>query len=77
MALEEELATYQDKLSELAAEEGKFVLIKGKELVAIFAAYEDALRAGYERFGLEPFMVKQIHAIERVQFISRFVDPAA
>jgi len=74
MALEKELETYRNKLPELQAEEGKFVLIKGGDVCGIFAAYEDALKEGYGRFGLEPFLVKEIHATEQVQFITRFVD---
>lgn len=75
MALEKELAVYQSKLPELKADEGKFVLIHGEEVVDIFSSYEDAIKAGYSQFGLEPFLVKQIHALEQAQFISRFVDP--
>lgn len=75
MALEKELATYHEKLPELKAEEGKFVLVHGDEVVATFAAAEDAIKAGYEKFGLKPFLVKQIRAIELVQFITRFVEP--
>jgi len=77
MALERELATFQEKLPELAKDEGKFALVKGSEVVGVFTSSEDALKMGYERFGLEPFMVKQIHVIERVQFISRFIEPHA
>lgn len=75
MALEKEQDTYRAKLSELKASEGKFVLIHGSDISGIFDTYADAIKEGYDRFGLEPFLVKQIQAIERVQFISRFVDP--
>jgi len=75
MALEKELATYQRKLPELKASEGKFVLIHGDEVAGTFTSAEDAINAGYEKFKLEPFLVKQIRAIEIVQFISRFVEP--
>ena len=75
MALEKELETYQAKLAELAASEGKYVLIRGNEISGIFDTYSDAIKEGYTRFGLDPFLVKQIQAIERVQFVSRFVDP--
>jgi len=77
MALEKELAAYRSKLSELKGSEGKFVLIHGDELVDTFGSYEDAIKEGYSRFKLEPFLVKQIHSIEQIQFISRFVDPCA
>ncbi len=75
MALEKELAIYQERLPELKADEGKFVLIHGEEVVDIFTSYEDAIKAGYSQFGLKPFFVKQIHALEQAQFISRFTDP--
>ncbi len=75
MVLEKELETYRAKLPEWSAEEGKFALIHGETVVDIFTSYEDALKRGYQEFGLEPFLVKQIQAIEQVHFISRFVDP--
>lgn len=75
MALEKELAVYKNKLAELSAHEGKFVLIYGDEIVDFYGTYEDAVKEGYAKFKLEPFLVKQIHAIEQVQFISRLFDP--
>lgn len=72
--LDKELQTYKAKLPEWTAEEGKFALIQGDKVVGIYTAYEDAIKAGYEEFGLEPFLVKQIHAIEKVQFISRLLE---
>jgi hypothetical protein len=72
--LDRELKTYKDKLPELKDQEGKFVLIQG-EKVEIYGTYEDAVKAGYEQYGLQtPFLVKQIHAIEQVQFITRSLD---
>ena len=73
MALEKELETYKKKLSELEASEGKFVLIHGDEVVGVFAAYEDALREGYEKFNLTPFLVKKIQAVEQVQYVTRYI----
>ena len=75
MALEKELKTYHDKLHELKEHEGKFVLIRGEEVIDTYTSYEDAIKEGYVRFRLEPFLVKQIRSIECVQFISRFVPP--
>ena len=77
MALETELATYKAKLPELAAQEGKYVLIHGAEIVDFFSTYEDAIKVGYDKFKLEPFMVKQVQSVEQVQFVSRFVDPCS
>ncbi|HZF12840.1 MAG TPA: hypothetical protein VFE33_28970 [Thermoanaerobaculia bacterium] len=78
MALEQELETYRNHLQTLKAEhEGKYVLIHGDQVVDVFSSYDDAIKAGYSKFGLNPFLVKQIHAIEQAQFVSRFVDPCA
>ena len=74
MALEKELEIYRSKLPELKENEGKFVLIHGEQ-IEVFSTYEDAVKRGYQEFGLDPFLVKQIQSIEQVQFISRFVDP--
>jgi hypothetical protein len=78
MALERELETYRNSLPALKGEnEGRFVLIKGDQVIDIFTSYDDALKAGYTAFGLAPFLVKKIEAIEQAQFISRFIDPLA
>lgn len=74
MALEKELKTYREKLPELASLEGKYVLIFGDEIVDTFSSYEDAIKKGYADFGLKPFLVKQIRAIEDIHFISRPVN---
>lgn len=76
MALERELATYKAKLPELKEHEGKFVLIHGDDVIDTFSSYEDAIKEGYEKFKLEPFLVKRIETIEQAHFISRFVPPA-
>lgn len=39
---------------------GQFVLIKGSEVLGFYGSLEKAFKAGTERFGLEPFFVKQI-----------------
>lgn len=75
MALEQELATYNAKLPELKEHEGQFALIHGSEVVGVFSTYEDAIKIGYDKFGLDPFLVKQVNTLEQVQFISRFADP--
>ena len=75
MALEKELQTYKNKLPELKKDEGKFVLIHDDDVVDTFTSYEDAIKEGYKLFKLEPFLVKQIQAIEQVQFISRPISP--
>ena len=72
MALETELKTFEEKLPELLANEGKFVLIHGKDIEGFFVAYEDAVSEGYAKFGLDPFLVRRILATEQVQFVTRF-----
>ena len=75
MPLERELATYRAKLPELAAQEGKFVLIHGRDVVGTYSSYEDALRQGYREFGLDPFLVKQVQSTEQVHFVSQVLVP--
>jgi hypothetical protein len=78
MALEKELETFNSRLAELKAQhEGEFVLIHGEEIVDFFTSYDDAIKAGYNRFGLQPFLVKQIQMIEQVQYISRCIETCA
>jgi len=77
MALEKELARFEKSLPEMKAEhEGKFVLVHGDKVIDFFDTYDDAINAGYTKFGLDSFLVKQIHSVAQVQFISRRVDPA-
>jgi hypothetical protein len=70
-SLEREIATYTGKLPELQMHSGKFVLIKGDDVVGIFDSYRDALKAGYEQFRLEPLLVKQIAVVEKALQFSR------
>lgn len=39
---------------------GKYALIKGSSVIGFFPELDKAFAAGTERFGLEPFFVKQI-----------------
>jgi hypothetical protein len=75
MALETELKTYERESPNLTAHEGRYALVHGDRVEDIFQAYEDALKAGYERFGLAPFLVKQIHAAEVAHYFTRDVVP--
>ncbi len=61
--LRAEIATYFRELPRLLAEghEGRFVLIKGDQIVGIWDTSGDALQAGYDRFGVgEPFLDQPI-----------------
>ena len=75
MALEAELKTYQGALPSLLAKAGKYVLIKGDDVLGLYDTYADAIQGGYEKSRLDPFMVKQIEAVEQVQFVSRSIEP--
>jgi hypothetical protein len=58
-----EIATYLRELPRLLAEgeEGRYVLIKGDQVVSIWDTADDAYQAGCERFGLEPFLAQPIN----------------
>jgi len=71
MPLNRELEVYRQHLHEWSEHEGRFVLIHRQEVVDFYTSYEDALKVGYDKFGLDPFLVKQVNVIERVQFVSR------
>jgi hypothetical protein len=70
MALEKEIETYQAKLPTLLAHQGKFVVIHGMDVLGFFDTYADAVQAGYEKCGLDSFLVKQVQEVEQVQFIT-------
>jgi hypothetical protein len=73
MALEKELQTYRRELPKLLGQEGKYALVQGDALAGVWDTYEDAIQAGYDKFGLKPFLVKQILAVEQVHSITRNV----
>ena len=63
--LGEEAKTYQDHKAELVAKnEGKYVLIKGDEIIGIFDTHEEALTRGYQDFLGEPFFAHKITEVE-------------
>jgi hypothetical protein len=72
MALEKELETFERlKPGLVTDQEGKYVVISGDDLLGVYSNYEDALKIGYEKKKLEPFLVKKILAIEPVNFFTR------
>jgi hypothetical protein len=73
--LKTELETYEQNKANLLGKEGKFVLIRGTEVAGTWDTYEDALQAGYQKYGIAPFLVKQIQGTERVQFFTRGLCP--
>jgi hypothetical protein len=71
LAFDVELKTYRMHLPELLDSEGEFVLIRGEEVDGTFDTYEAALEAGYTKYGLEQFLVKQIRPVEPIQYFTR------
>ena len=60
MALEKELETFRREQPTLLKSLGKFVLIRGDDVVGIYDTYTDALKVGHDTFGLNSFLVNQI-----------------
>jgi hypothetical protein len=59
--LAEEARVFEEHIEEWRQSHlGQFVLIKGSDVLGVFPTLDKAFRAGTERFGLEPFFVKQI-----------------
>jgi hypothetical protein len=69
--LEKELQRYNLLLPSLTIDIGRFALIYGDELVGAYASYEEALAIGYERCGLQPFLVKRISETETIAYFTR------
>jgi hypothetical protein len=63
--IKQEIRTYLRELPRLLADgnEGKFVLIKGDEVLSIWDTFDDAYQAGRERFPLH------------VAFLAQPIDP--
>jgi hypothetical protein len=67
MALETEIALYNELLPELLkSSAGKFVVIKGNELLGVFDDDDEAYGAGLERFGVTSFLLQPVRAVEPV-----------
>ncbi len=64
--LAREWNVYRREIGRLLAEgnEGRFILIKGEEVLGLFDSWEAARVAGLERFLREPFFVHPIRASE-------------
>jgi hypothetical protein len=72
MTLHREFEVYQTKLPELlATQAGKYVVIKGKDIVGVRDTYAEALDWAYDKFGLQHFFVKEIAQPTEVAHFSR------
>jgi hypothetical protein len=68
MALEKELETFRRELPKLLADSNnrdKYALVFGERIEGVWPTREEALAAGYERFNIQPFMVKRITEREK------------
>jgi len=61
--LDKELETFKSKKAELMLQHpnGGFVVIKDEEILGVWESRMDALKAGIEKFGNVPFLVKSIN----------------
>ena len=75
MGLEQEMAAFTRELPTLLADptaRGRFALVHGDCVEAVtYSTFEDALAAGYDTFGLEQFMVKEVTDHEEPKYFSR------
>lgn len=63
--LVEERNFYEQHLSEwLEDHVGKFVLVKGHEVVGFYDTADNALSEGARRFGISPFLVRRVEATQ-------------
>lgn len=76
MALERELETFQRELPGLLAapsNRGKYALVHGDQVHGLYDSVDDGLAAGYQKFGLEPFLVQEVNDHPEPKFFSRNV----
>jgi hypothetical protein len=76
MALERELETFRRQLPGLLADpanRGKHALVHGDQVQGLYGSAEEALAAGYQHFGLEPFLVQEVTDQEKPQYFSHNV----
>lgn len=66
--LSKEIKTFNENKEVLLREKvGKFVLIKGSEIIDTYDSQNDAIKVGIDKFGNAPFLVKKIAEIEETQ----------
>lgn len=70
MELDKELKYFESIRSELLeSSKGQFALIKGKDLIGTFKSEAEAYRAGIEKYGNVPFLIKEIIPEDSIDFI--------
>lgn len=69
-SLNREQTVYEANLSRwLADHEGQYVLIKGDNVDGFYDSRDEALMAGYARFGIGPLFVKLVSPSEPIHHI--------
>ena len=74
--LKEEIATFEAHKQQLVGTSaGKYALVKGNKIVAVYSLEDDAISAGYDFFADEPFLVRRIEAVEiPLEFVSNNLE---
>jgi hypothetical protein len=73
-SLATETATFQRELEHLLSDpdnRGGFALIHGETVAGVYPDFDSALAAGYDKFELDPFLVKQVVETEIPLYFSR------
>jgi hypothetical protein len=69
-SLNREQAVYEANLSRwLSDHEREYILIKGDQVDGSYESRDEALTAGYSRFGIGPLFVKQVSPSESIHHI--------
>jgi hypothetical protein len=77
VALEREWGIFLREMPRLLQEgqRGKFVLIQGEAVQGVWDTLDEALAAGYDRFGLAPFLAQEINDAPKPRYFSRNITP--
>lgn len=73
-ALDQEMATFRRELPGLLTEPGNrglFALVHGDQIAGVYQTFAAGLSAGYEQFGLDIFMVKEVTDHEEPLYFPR------
>lgn len=63
--LEQERAIYDEKKKDwLAQYSGRFVVVKGDDLIGVYNTIDEAIAEGARRFGLSSFLVRQVLPVQ-------------
>jgi hypothetical protein len=67
----EEWETYRREVGRLLAEgnEGRYILIKGGQIIGIWDTQKEAFEAADQRFPRQPYLVRRIQERERLRYM--------